>query len=74
MFESGQTHAQTDGRRFDGYTTSSPCEPSADDHGLIFAYFTTRSNLVVYAFEWGETVTPSFNGNNLQMIKLTYLC
>ena len=43
-----------------------------DDPELTLTYFTTRSNLVAYAFESGKTVTKSFNGKNLQqMTKLT---
>ena len=36
-----------------------------NDPGLTLAYFTARANLVAYAFEWGETVTQSFNGKKL---------
>ena len=43
-----------------------------DDPGLTLIYFTAMSNLVAHAFEWGKTVTKSFNGKNLQqMTKLT---
>ena len=36
-----------------------------DDPGLTLTYFTARSNWVAYTFEWGKTVTKSFNGGNL---------
>ena len=43
-----------------------------DDPGLTLTYATARSNWVAYTFEWGKTVTKSFNGENLQkMTKLT---
>ena len=43
-----------------------------DDPGLTLTYFTARSNWVTYTFEFGNTVTKSFNGGNLQQrIKLT---
>ena len=32
-----------------------------DDHGSTMTYFMARSNLIAYAFEWGKTVTKSFN-------------
>ena len=36
------------------------------DPGLTLTYFTTRSNSGAYTFEWGKTVTKSFNGEKLQ--------
>ena len=40
--------------------------PESKTHnGLTLTYFTARSNRVAYAFEWGETVTKSFNGEKL---------
>ena len=39
-----------------------------DDLGLTLTYFMARSNLIVYAFEWGETVFMSFNGKKKQTI------
>ena len=35
--------------------------------GLTLTYFTARSNLVAYTFEWGKTVTKSFNGGKLEV-------
>ena len=32
-----------------------------DDPGMTLTYFTPRSNLATYAFEWENTVTKSFN-------------
>ena len=32
-----------------------------DDHGSTMTYLMARSNLIAYAFEWGKTVTKSFN-------------
>ena len=42
-----------------------------NDPGLTLTYFTTRSNWVAYTFEWGKTVTKSFNGENLQQRSFT---
>ena len=36
-----------------------------DDPGLTLTYLTARSNWVKCTFEWGKTVTKSFNGGNL---------
>ena len=36
-----------------------------DDPGLTFTYFTARSNMGPYTFEWGKTVTKSFDGGKL---------
>ena len=36
-----------------------------DDPWLILTYITARSNLVTFTFEWGKTVTKSFNGGKL---------
>ena len=36
-----------------------------DDPGLTLTYFMARSNLVTCTFEWGKTVTKSFNGGKL---------
>ena len=33
-----------------------------DDPGLTLTYFMARSNWVTSTFEWGKTVTKSFNG------------
>ena len=33
-----------------------------DDPGLTLTYFTGRSNWVTCTFEWGKTVTKSFDG------------
>ena len=35
-----------------------------DDHGLTVTYFTARSNLVAYVFEWGNLLSH-FNGETL---------
>ena len=40
---------------------------SNDDPRLTLTYFTTRSNLVSYAFIWGK-LRKSFNGRNLQQM------
>ena len=42
-----------------------------DDPGLTLTYFTARSNLVAYIFEWGKLL-QSFNGkkNFQQMARL----
>ena len=37
-----------------------------DDPGLTLTNFTAMSNWVTCTFEWGKTVTKSFNGENLQ--------
>ena len=43
-----------------------------DEPMLTLTYFTARSNLVAFMFEWGKIVTKSFNGENLkQRTKLT---
>ena len=40
-----------------------------DDPGLTLTYFTARSNLVAYAFEWEKLLQSHFNnGKNLQQI------
>ena len=36
-----------------------------DDLGLTLDLFTAKSKLVAYAFEWGITVTMSFNGKKI---------
>ena len=35
--------------------------PSNEDPGLTLTYFTTRSNLVPYAFVWGKGKTMDFS-------------
>ena len=39
-----------------------------DDTGLTLTYFTARSNLDAYAFQWiiGKTLTKSLNGIKLK--------
>ena len=36
-----------------------------DDPGLTLTYFTARLNWVACTFEWGKTITKSFNGGKL---------
>ena len=36
-----------------------------DDPGLTLTYFKARSYWVTCTFEWGKTVTKSFNGGKL---------
>ena len=43
-----------------------------DETGLTLTYFTARSNLVAYTFEWGKVLQSHLMGGNLQQrTKLT---
>ena len=44
------------------------CLMTNGDPGLTLIYFTTRSKVVVYAFEWRKTVTLSFDERKLQQM------